>query len=252
MDPGGRPIKLYENSSNSNIAIIIIGGIHGDETETVDVVEYIKDKIQSKIKLYFIPSLNPTLINANKRGYMREHINKDGTLIPGSKLDNYNKGLYYRIFYGNNKTYKNGIDHYIDPNRDFFQKSLLSTVLLIKQLDKLKTFHEKVILLSFHGYMPGGRVYPEYIINSNKDIKIAPYTWKLAKVFASGSGFQSEKLYSPSIPIIERFQGELIAYTGKIDEIIAFDVELDNSNQHLNKSKSLYGLEALIKELDKK
>lgn len=248
-DSGQRPIELFKNDKISNTAILFIGGIHGDEVQTVDSVKYLKDNLEIDYAAYYIPSMNPTLLKVQRRGYLRNQLNSSGHLLPESNPQNFNKELYYRVFYGNNNTYKNGINYYIDPNRDFIEKFLPSTRILIELINNLKTKHDKVIILSFHGYMTGGKIYPDYRINSKKEVKADPYTWSLAKAFENGSSFKAEKIYSPSIPIIERFKGELVAYTGNIQGVFAMDVELNSKTRELNNEKALSGVKAIILQL---
>lgn len=256
-DSGGRSILLYNNSAVTESALLLIGGIHGDESETVQVVEYIRENLESELSVYYIPSINPTLYSIKeysesghieirgRRGYLREHLNKDGYVISGSSLKDYNKKLFYRIFYGNDKTYNNGIKHYVDPNRDFNKRILPSTRILISLINNLKERHNRLIIISFHGYMSGGRIYPEYSV-INGEVKIDEFAWNLAKAFKENSGYIREKIYPPAEPIIERFNGELIRYTGDLPTVTALDIELDSNHKTDNKLKNLMGVRGVI------
>lgn len=245
-DSGGNPINLFENNKKSDTVLLIIGGIHADERDTVKAANYLKSNLKSDLKIYYIPNLNPTLYNIkiNKRGYLREHLDSKGYVKPGSPLQDFDKKLYYRIFYGNKNTYLNGKDHYIDPNRDFAEQVLPTTKILINLIEQLKSRHKSIIILSLHGYMAGGRIYPEYKVLNNKII-VDDYAWEIAAKLEEGSGFIKEKMYSPALKIIERFSGELIAYTGTIDNVIAFDIELDSLNRAKNNKNVLTGVEHL-------
>lgn len=259
LDSGKKAILIYKNNVQTETAILIIGGIHGDEGETVQVVDYIRKSLANNknISLYFIPSLNPTLYAIKesndesvkevkgRRGYLSEHLDNEGFVKPGSRLADFDKKTFYRIFYGNEKTYKNVIEYYVDPNRDFINKKLPSTRALHSYINTLKKNHKNIILLSFHGYMTGGRVYPEYKVTNNS-VAISEYAWKLAKVISKASGYIEERLYPPAIPIIERFEGELISFTGSREDITGLDIELDKSHHTDNKKRSLNGVKALI------
>lgn len=249
LDSGKKDIFLYNNGKQSDIALLVLGGIHGDERETISVVEYVKNNLKTDLAMYFIPSVNPTLFseNVNRRGYLSEHLDSKGYVKKNSQLTDYNKGLYYRIFYGNNNTYKNGIDHYVDPNRDFIKRQLPSTRILINLLSELSMKYKEVIIISIHGYMSGGRVYPEYRLDSNKDFIVNTEVWKMALILGDSSGFNPEKMYSPAIPILDRFRGEFIAYTGKIDGVTGMDIELDGNDNKNNHIRILNGIKALIK-----
>ncbi len=251
LDSGGEEIILHKNGKDSDIALLIVGGIHGDERETISVVKYLKDNLEANLAMYFIPSVNPTLFkeDVSRRGYLSEQLDGRGYVKAGSQLTDYNKGLYYRIFYGNNKTYKNGIDHYIDPNRDFLDRKLPSTRILIDFISELSIKHSEVIIISIHGYMSGGRVYPEYTLDSNKDIIVDPKTWEMTVALGHSSGFKPEKMYSPAIPILDRFRGEFIAYTGLTSGVTAMDIELDGEDNKNNHIRSLNGVKALTKFL---
>lgn len=264
LDSGKKAILLYKNNVQTDTAILIIGGIHGDEGETVQVVDYIRKQLENSknISLYFIPSINPTLYSITesadesitevkgRRGYLSEHLDEEGFVKPGSRLADFDKNIFYRIFYGSENTYKNVIDYYVDPNRDFINKKIPSTRTLLNYMDTLKLKHKKIVLLSFHGYMSGGRVYPEYKV-INKKIVINKYAWELARIIGDASGYIEERLYPPAVPIIERFAGELISYTGSIDDITGLDVELDKSHHTDNKKRSLDGVKALIEYIVK-
>lgn len=247
-DSGRREIILHNNGNDSDVAILILGGIHGDERETPNVVNYLKDNLESELTLYFIPELNPTLydININRRGYLTEQLDSKGFIKSHSKLTDFNKGLYYRVFYGNNNTYKNGIKNYIDPNRDFVNRVLPSTRILIDFISELSIRHKEVVIVSIHGYMSGGRIYPEYKMESKTEYTVDSDVWEMATILGNGSGFKQEKMYSPAIPILDRFKGEFIAYTGTLDSVTAFDMELDGNGNTDNKIKSLNGVKALI------
>lgn len=262
VDSGNKSIFLYTNSVKTSTAILIIGGIHGDEGETVQVVDYLRKQCEEekKISLYFIPSINPTLYAIaedkdgsvkevkGRRGYISDHLDEKGFIKPGSKLTDFDKKTFYRIFYGSDNTYNNVIGYYLDPNRDFIDRKLPSTRLLISFMNKLEDIHTKVVLLSFHGYMTGGRIYPEYRLLEN-NVVINQEAWDIAKLIGKASGYIEEKIYPPSVPIIRRFEGELISYTGNKNKIIGLDIELDKNHHTDNKKSSLDGLQALIKYL---
>lgn len=260
LDSGNKSIILYDNNLKSDIALLIIGGIHGDEGETVQVVDHIREQLESPIATYFIPSLNPTLYSIReksskniieikgRRGYLSEHLDKEGYVIPGSPLTKFNKVLFYRIFYGTEKAYINGIKHYVDPNRDFNDRRLPSTRILIQLINSLQTNHKRIIILSFHGYMSEGRVYPEYSL-VNGVVKVDSEAWELATAFEDGSQYKKERLYSPALPILDRFEGELIRYTGTINNVTALDIEIDSNRHTDNKKSSLSGIEMLINYL---
>lgn len=260
IDSGNKSIIMYDNNLKTESALLIIGGIHGDEGETVQVVDYIREQLDTSISVYYIPSLNPTLYSIRekskegvieirgRRGYLSEHLDKEGYVIQGSPLTKFNKELFYRIFYGTEKAYINGIKHYVDPNRDYIEKRLPSTRILIQLIDSLATSHKRVIILSFHGYMSEGRVYPEYSL-INGVVKVDIEAWELATAFENGSQYKKERLYSPALPILDRFDGELIRYTGTIDNVIAMDIEIDSNRHTDNKKRSLNGIEMLINYL---
>lgn len=260
LDSGNKSIILYDNNIKTDTVLLIIGGIHGDEGETVQVVDYIREELETSISTYFIPSLNPTLYSIRekssegvieirgRRGYLSEHLDKEGYVIPGSPLTKFDKKLFYRIFYGTKKTYTNGIKHYVDPNRDFSEKRLPSTRILLQLIDSLAANHRRVIILSFHGYMSEGRVYPEYTL-INGVVKVDSEAWGLATAFESGSQYKKERLYSPALPILDRFEGELIRYTGSIENVTALDIEIDSNRHTDNKKRSINGVKMLINYL---
>lgn len=247
VDSGNRPIKLYNNEIKSKTALLVLGGIHPDEDQTIEVINFLKDNIKTELSIYYIPILNPTLYNLDtrKRGYLREHLDEKGFVIPGSNLESFDKELYYRTFYGSEKSYINVIGHYIDPNRDFNEKLLPSTRALIQLIESLQNKHEEVVIISFHGYMSGGRVYPEYKIIKSETV-VDNKTWDMCREIESSSGFIREKIYTPAIPIIDRFSGELIAYTGNIESVTGIDIELNSNNRSENLEHSLNGIKALI------
>ncbi len=250
VDSGRKEIMHYSNGVETSTALVLIGGIHPDETQTIQVVEALMETLVSPLSTYYIPNLNPTLysLKEKRRGYLREHLNIEGFVIPGSNLEAFNKDLYYRAFYGTETSYKNTISNYIDPNRDFKEKYLPSTRALIKLLEGLSNKHSKIVILSFHGYMSGGRAYPEYQLNRS-GVVINPVAWELCKVFTSKSGYIPEQIYAPAIPIIERFAGELIAYTGRSEDIIGIDIELNSNKREENIPRSLLGVDAVIEYL---
>lgn len=256
IDSGYKSIIMYNNDIKTDTAILIFGGIHGDERETVEVVNYLSDTVVSNISAYYIPNLNPTLsyitsredgvtIVEGRRGYLKSHLNSDGFVIPGSDLAQFNKKMYYRIFYGNDKTYKNGINHYIDPNRDFVNLLLPSSRALINLIEKLSKEHKKIIVLSVHSYMSGGRIYPEYKLQNDK-LLISKEAKKFAKAFEKGSGYIYSDFYEPAIPIKERFKGEFINYTGSLNNVIALDIELDKIEYTKNRKKILFGIHSIL------
>lgn len=256
LDSGYKSIIIYNNNIESDIALLIIGGIHGDERETVDVVNYLSESIVSNISTYYIPNINPTLsyiatkdnsitIIESRRGYLNEHLNSEGFVKEGSDLSLFSKDMYYRIFYGNENTYKNGIRHYIDPNRDFYNKRLPSTRVILNLFEKLTKKHSKLVILSIHSYMPGGRVYPEYILSENK-ITIPEFGKKIAKAFEKNSGFIYKSFYEPALPIKNRFKGELLSYTGRINNITALDIELDKVEYSQNRKNVLMGVHSIL------
>ncbi len=93
--------------------------------------------------------------------------------------------------------------------------------------------------------MWGGRIYPEYTTN-NSLVVVKSDSWKMAKVISETSGYIPEKMYPPAVPIIKRFNGELIAYTGQVENITAFDIELDKNHHIDNKKSTLKGIRSLI------
>ncbi|QEN05044.1 hypothetical protein EW093_10095 [Thiospirochaeta perfilievii] len=252
LDSGKRDILLFNNGVDSNRALLIIAGIHGDERETVTVANFLKDTLNGNKTIYFIPSVNPTLYSkeVNRRGYLREQLDSRGYIKDGSDLTKFNKTLYYRIFYGNQNTYINGIDHYVDPNRDFINRVLPTTKVLIDLIDRLLERHSELIILSLHGYMSGGRVYPEYKITRGNNFIVESRPWEIAQLLGKGIGYKPEMMYSPAIPILDRFKGEFIAYTGKIDRVIALDIELDSDSKN-NSQRVLNGINSLLNYLDK-
>lgn len=256
IDSGYKSIIMYKNNVTSDTAILIFGGIHGDERETVDIVNYLYDTVESSISTYYIPNINPTLsyitskdngvtIVEGRRGYLKSHLDKNGFVKPGSDLSLFSKKMYYRIFYGNNKTYKNGIKHYIDPNRDFSDKVLPSTRNLLNLIDNLSKKHKKLVVFSVHAYMYGGRIYPEYEIDK-KRIIIPLEAKKIAREFEKGSGYIYRDFYEPAIPIKERFIGEFINFTSSLDNVIAMDIELDKIKYTQNRKKVLLGLYSVL------
>lgn len=262
LDSGLKSIILYSNKSDNDRAVVMIGGIHGDEIETVDIVNYLQNNLESELALYFIPSLNPTLSNIEvedgkykilegRRGYLAESLDKNGFVIPGKDLSKFNKDLYYRIFYGTNTTFNQGIKHYIDPNRDFHSERLPSTRAFKEFIDELLKSHREVVILSIHAYMSGGRIYPEYKLVKDR-IVIDNRVKELALEFSEASGYLYRDFYEPAIPIKGRFIGELIEYYGSIEEVVAFDIELDKIDRGKNKRRILKGVEALLLYLNKK
>jgi len=252
LDSGKKDIILFNNGVDSNRALLIIAGIHGDERETVTVANFLNDTLNGNQTIYFIPSVNPTLYSkeVNRRGYLREQLDSRGYIKDGSDLTKFNKTLYYRIFYGNQNTYINGIDHYVDPNRDFINRVLPTTKILIDLIDRLLESHSELIILSLHGYMSGGRVYPEYKITRGNNFIVESRPWEIAQLLGKGIGYKPEMMYSPAIPILDRFKGEFIAYTGKIDRVIALDIELDSDSKN-NSQRVLNGINSLLNYLDK-
>ncbi|MGL1892372.1 MAG: hypothetical protein OCD02_12155 [Spirochaetaceae bacterium] len=255
-DSGHNPIFIYNNGQLTDDVLLIIGGIHGDESYTSQVVDHIRLNSNYPITTYFIPSINPTIyaikekikgveVIKGRRGYLKEHLDSEGYVIKKSPLENFDKKLFYRIFYGNDKTYKNGINRYVDPNRDFLEMYLPSTRLLVELIDRLKAEHKNVTILSFHGYMDKGRVYPEYRVEKG-EILINNRAWEMAKAFAKTSSYIPETMYTPAKAIIERFEGELISYTGKIEGVTALDIELDSNNHIDNYKNSLVGVNSLV------
>lgn len=251
IDSGGKDIIMYKNDKISDRVLIIIGAIHGDERETHVVVNYLKDNLETELSTYFIPSINPTLYSEdiNRRGYLSEQLDDYGYVKQGSDLTLYNKSLYYRIFYGNKNTYNNGIDHYVDPNRDFRNQILPSTRLLTQLFTDLKKSHTEVIIISIHGYMSEGRVYPEYQITEGNGYIINKDAWTMAIILGYKSGFIAERMYTPAVPIMDRFRGELIAYTGDIEGITAIDIEIDSEDKNNNPLRTYNGVKALIRYL---
>lgn len=249
QDSGKREITLYKNSSKGNTALLIIGGMHGDEQEGVTVVEYVLKHWKADIPTYFIPALNPSLYSENRRGYLTKNLDSKGYIISDQDISQYNKSQYYRVFYGSGSVYSNNIAEYVDPNRDFITQNLPSTKVLVSLLGTLKSQHKKVIIISIHTYMKKGRVYPEYHLTED-GVSINEEAWSLTKAIQRGSGYISEQLYAPSITIIDRFQGELIAYTGRDDQLLGIDIELDSLDREFNSERTLRGLEELAKELE--
>lgn len=252
-DSGHKDINYFFNQKTGDTALLIIGGIHGDEKESIAVAHFIKDNLTSKLPLYIIPELNPTLssIEVSRRGYFTEHLDSRGYVKDGSDLTEYSKSLYYRIFYNNKSAYNNGIIHYTDPNRDFIKRVLPSTRNLIGFMDELGNKYKEVIVISLHCYMEGGRIYPEYSIDESSNYTIYTNVWKMVTVISEASGFKAEEIYAPALTILERFEGELIAYTGRIENLYGMDIELDLDNKS-NSDQTIKGMEALITHLSKK
>jgi len=206
----GRSIEATQVGNGSRVALVIIGGIHGDEANTADLVRglmelYVSapESVSPEFTLYFAPTMNPDGLAANTRQNANQvDLNRNwptddwqadaartSGIIPGS----------------------GGAAPGSEPEVQAVNRWLLDTV---------KPAAQQVWLLSYHSaYPPNGGVQPGYTIYGTP----GPQADRLAQRVADLAGYT----YLPTWPSEHPFTGELIHWCD-LNGIWAADVELPN------------------------
>jgi len=204
----GRPIAVTQVGSGGQVALVIVGDIHGDETNTQVLVRSLMEQYASApesvpppFTLYFVPTMNPdglsasTRTNANgvdlNRNWPTDDWKADAArtngIVPGS----------------------GGSGPGSEPEVQAVARWLLDTV---------KPVAQEVWLLSYHSaYPPAGGVQPGYTTYGTPG---AQSDWLAGRV-AELSGYT----YLPTWPSEYQFTGELIHWCD-INGIWAAEVEL--------------------------
>jgi len=206
----GRPLEVIQIGNSSRIALVVIGGIHGDEANTEALVrdlmeQYVSvpESVPPEFTLYFVPAMNPdglvagTRQNANQvdlnRNWPTDNWKADAArtreIVPGS----------------------GGAEPGSEPEVQALKQWLLDTV---------KPTVQEVWLLSYHSaYPPDGGVQPGYTTYGTP----GPQADQLAQRVAD----LTEYTYLPTWPSVYTFTGELIHWCN-LNGIWAADVELPN------------------------
>ena len=206
----GRPIEATQIGDGDQIALVIIGGIHGDEPNTEKLVRSLMERYVGApglappgFTLYFAPTINPdglaadTRQNANQvdlnRNWPTDDWQADAArtsgVVPGS----------------------GGAAPGSEPEVQAVAQWLLETV---------RPAAQEVWLLSYHSaYPPGGGVQPGYTTYGVP----GPEADVLARRVAELAGYT----YLPTWPSEHTFTGELIHWCD-VNTIWAADVELPN------------------------
>ena len=194
----GRPLEATQVGSGSQVALVVIGNIHGDEVHTEALV---RGLVPSGFTLYFMPTMNPdglaagTRDNANgvdlNRNWPTDDWQTDAArtrgIVPGS----------------------GGTAPGSEPEVQAVSHWLLDTV---------KPAAREVWLLSYHAaYPPDGGVQPGYTVYGTPSPQADP----LARRVAELAGYT----YLPTWPTEYPFTGELIHWCD-VNGIWAAEVEL--------------------------
>lgn len=206
----GRPITVTQIGNGSRIALVVIGGIHGDEANTEALVralmgQYVSvpELVSPEFTLYFVPAMNPdglavgTRQNANQvdlnRNWPTDNWKADAArtreIVPGS----------------------GGAEPGSEPEVQAIKQWLLNTV---------KPAVQEVWLLSYHSaYPPDGGVQPGYTIYGTPGSQADQLAQRVADL--------TDYTYLPTWPSVYTFTGELIHWCD-LNGIWAADVELPN------------------------
>ena len=206
----GHPIEATQIGDGDQIALVIIGSIHGDEVNTETLVRSLMERYVNApnlappgFTLYFLPTMNPdglvagTRQNANRVDLNRNWPTDDwqadaartGGIVPGS----------------------GGTAPGSEPEVQAVAQWLLETV---------EPAAQEVWLLSYHSaYPPAGGVQPGYTTYGTP----GPDADMLARRVAETTGYT----YLPTWPSEYTFTGELIHWCD-LNGIWAADVELPN------------------------
>jgi len=204
----GRPLKVTQVGDGTQVALVVIGSIHGDEANTETLVRCLMEQYASApetvppdFTLYFVPTMNPDGLAAGRRQNANQvDLNRNwptddwqtdaartSGIIPGS----------------------GGTAPGSEPEVQAVSRWLLETV---------KPAAQKVWLLSYHSaYPPNGGVQPGYPVHGIP----GPQADQLAQRVADLSGYT----YLPTWPSEHPFTGELIHWC-ELNGIWAADVEL--------------------------
>jgi len=203
-----RPIEVTQIGNGGRVALVVVGGIHGDEANTEALVRGLMERyagapqaVPDDFTLLFLPAMNPdglaagTRYNANNvdlnRNWPTDDWRADAArtsgVVPGS----------------------GGPAPGSEPEVQAVSRWLLETVLPGAQ---------EVWLLSYHSaYPPDGGVQPGYTTYGTP----GPGADRLARQVAEASGYT----YLPTWPSEHRFTGELIHWCD-VQGILSADVEL--------------------------
>jgi len=206
----GRPITATQVGSGNQIALVVIGSIHGNEANTEALVRDLMEQyvsapelVPSESTLYFVPTMNPdglaagTRQNTNQvdlnRNWPTDDWQTDAArtsgIVPGS----------------------GGTEPGSEPEVQAVGQWLLDTV---------KPDAQEVWLLSYHSaYPPDGGVQPGYPVYGTP----GPQADQLAQRVADLADYT----YLPTWPSVYTFTGELIHWCD-INGIWSADVELPN------------------------
>lgn len=206
----GRAIEATQIGDGEQLALVVIGAIHGDEANTRSLVEGLiehhsadPDTVSAESTLYIIPALNPDGLAANTRqnangvdlnrnwptddwqadaARTRGVVDGSGGSAPGS-----------------------------EPEVQALSQWLLK---------KIKPNTDEIWLLSYHSaYPPDGGVQPGYSVSGTP----GPEAAQLAQNVAELTGYT----YLKTWPSEHQFTGELIHWCD-LNDIWAADVELPN------------------------
>jgi len=206
----GRPIEITQVGSGDQVALVIVGNIHGDETNTEALVRSLMEQyagapesVPPPFTLYFVPTMNldglaaGTRANANgvdlNRNWPTDDWKADAArtngIVPGS----------------------GGSGPGSEPEVQAVERWLLDTV---------KPVAQEVWLLSYHSaHPPEGGVQPGYTTYGTPGLQ----SERLARRVAELSGYT----YLPTWPSEYQFTGELIHWCDA-NGILAAEVELPN------------------------
>lgn len=204
----GRPLEVTQVGSGSQLALAVIGNVHGDEVHTEALVRGLMEQyvnapglVPSGFTLYFVPTMNPdglaagTRYNANgvdlNRNWPTDDWQADAArtrgIVPGS----------------------GGTAPGSEPEVQAVSRWLLDTV---------KPAAQEVWLLSYHAaYPPDGGVQPGYTTYGTPGPQADP----LARRVAELAGYTYLSIWPTEYP----FTGELIHWCD-VNSIWAAEVEL--------------------------
>ena len=206
----GRPIEATQVGDGSQVALVIVGGIHGDETNTEALVSSLMEQyvgspnlVPPGFALYFLPTINPDGLAAGTRGNANQvDLNRNWPTADWQADAARTSG----IVPGSGGTAPGS-----EPEVQAVAQWLLEIV---------KPTAQEVWLLSYHSaYPPAGGVQPGYTTYGTP----GPQADELAQRVADLAGYT----YLPTWPSEYTFTGELIHWCD-LNGIWAADVELPN------------------------
>ena len=205
----GRPITAIQVGSGNQVALVIIGSIHGDEASAEALARGLMEQyanapelVSPEFALYFVPTINPDGLAANTR--------QNANLVDL----NHN---WPTDDWQADAARTRGV---LPGSGGTAPGSELEVQAVSRWLLDIRSAVQEMWLLSYHAaYPPDGCVQPGYAISGTP----GPQAKQLAQYVADLSGYT----YLPFWPSEYTFTGELIHWCD-VNGIWAADVELPN------------------------